>query len=339
MLTKHRLFNHSGELQRNIMFCVFLNPDSDKTSLAETLEANVAGLQDKEQAARTKTYQSANQVFGCAYDDIVKKGVAAASSNRMSKAESATGQIFTSSRLLRKMGDPVIAKASMNIKDGDQISDAAIIAQHVAGCLARVKWTKGRNVMKALRGMKLAGIQPRSSKRISVTELGGKGMLPTATTATPNAGVAEDTAPDSPKPADDTPFIPVTNANDMLKAINGTFAFVVYDTKRDMLFVARSINHSLNGKTVEAPMLYWAVDTLNNQVIVSLDAEQIPAHLAASEFPAGHFAWVGRSGAKELPQTHMFAEQASAPAPADASAPEKIPMAAEDAQAAPIAAA
>ena len=48
------------------MFCVFLNPDSDKTSLAETLEASVAGLQDKEQAARTKTYQSANQVFGCA---------------------------------------------------------------------------------------------------------------------------------------------------------------------------------------------------------------------------------------------------------------------------------
>ena len=42
------------------MFCVFLNPDSDKTSLAETLEASVAGLQDKEQAARTKTYQSAN---------------------------------------------------------------------------------------------------------------------------------------------------------------------------------------------------------------------------------------------------------------------------------------
>lgn len=295
-------------------------------------------MKDREQAARTKTFVDENDRFGCAYDDLVQKGVAAASSNRMSASEKANTRVFTCSRLLRRMGDPVIAKASMNLKDGEQCSDATIIAQHVASCLARVKWSKGRNVLKALRGMRLAGVQPRSSRRVSVTELGGQGLLPVANSSTPNAGAREETPPDSPKPQDDTPFIPPTQAIDMLKAMNGTFGFVVYDTKRKMVFIARSLDHTLNGKTIAAPALYWAVDTLNGQLLVTLDRSLIPEELAAFEFPAGHFAWVGTSGFTQLPETHQFveAEQATAPAPE----PEKAPVAAEEvAQGAPATAA
>lgn len=264
-----------------------------KDQLQKTGQADVAD--------RLKAITAEDKKYGATYDDVVPKGQSAARAPRTSYGKRGNCVVMTNSRLARRMGDPVVAKASMNLRDGEQCTDAHIVSQYVNSILARVKWSKGRNVLKALRGMKLAGVQPRSSRRVSVTEL---------MEVKPDEA-ANEVAMGSPKPADDDeemPFLPVTEAEKMCRDINGPFAFCVFDTQRNLVFLARGLDSVIQGENVEAPALYWTVDSLNNnQLIVSTNPDLLPAESTPHVFPKGSYAMCAVKPRTELPEVRSFA--------------------------------
>lgn len=293
------------------MFAVF-SPGSPST-VTETIDAATKLLEEAgetETAARMKLYQSDDKSFGIAYDDVVLKGVDALSRCRTSRGSKGAQEVFTSSRLIRRMGDKVVARASMTTSDGAQCTDGDIIAQHVASIVSRIKWTKGRNVLRALRGMKMAGVQPRSSRRVSVTELN---MF----TPTP---AAEGKPKEDEKPKNDgTPFLPESLAKEMCVNLNGPFAFVVYDSNRSMVFVARSADAQISGKNIAAPTLFWALDGLqDNQLIITTDKSLIPEHCAPCEILKNHYGWLPCERVQEVPKLTPFVAEEVKAAPAKA---------------------